>query len=90
MDSELFIIQTKAHELHQLFQDGRSTVAKRYHEAQQRTKPEKVRTMIHRSLRVDIEADYLLADAWFGTKPMIHMCQQTVAGFSCGNYWCHR
>ena len=77
LDSELFISQTKAHELHQPFQDGRSTVAKRYREAQQRTKPEMVRTMIQRALRADIEADYLLADAWFGTKPMIRMCQDT-------------
>ena len=47
LDSELFISQTKAHELHQPFQDGRSNVAKRYREAQQRTKPEMLRTMIH-------------------------------------------
>jgi SRSO17 transposase len=77
LDSELFISQTKAHELHQPFQDGRSIVAKRYREAQQRTKPEMVRTMIQRALRADIEADYLLADAWFGTKPMIRLCQDT-------------
>jgi SRSO17 transposase len=77
LDSELFISQTKARELHQPFQDGRSTIAKRYHEAQQRTKPEMVRAMIQRALRADIEANYLLADAWFGSKPMRRMCQDT-------------
>ncbi len=33
--------------------------------------------MVHRALRAGIEADYLLADAWFGTKPMIKLCQET-------------
>lgn len=77
LDSELFISQTKARELHQPFQDGRSAVAKRYREAQQRTKPEMVRTMIQRALQADIAADYLLADAWFATKPIMRMCQDT-------------
>ncbi len=30
------------------------------------------------TLRADMEADYLLADAWFGTKPMIRMCQDVI------------
>lgn len=76
LDNELFISQTKAQGLHQPFRDGRSTVAKRYRVAQQQTKPEMVKFMIHRALRADILADYLLADAWFGSKPMIRLSQE--------------
>lgn len=32
--------------------------------------------MIHRSLRGGIAADYLLADAWFGSKAMIRLSQE--------------
>jgi len=51
LDSELFISQTKAIELHEPFEDGRSIAG--------------------------IMADYLLADAWFGTKAMIRLTQET-------------
>ena len=62
---------TSAQELHQPFRDGRSIVAKRYRVAQGQTKPQMVGDMIRRAQRAGIEADYLLADAWFGTKPII-------------------
>ena len=42
LDSELFISQIKAIELHEPFEDGRSVAAKRYRTAQQCTKPEMV------------------------------------------------
>jgi len=71
LDSELFISATKAQALHQPFRDGRSVVAKRYRVARDQTKPEMAKAMIRRALRAGIKADYLLADAWFGTKPMI-------------------
>ena len=77
LDSELFISQTKAIELHEPFGDGRSIVAKRYRTAQQCTKPEMVRAMVKRALNAGIMADYLLADAWFGTKAMIRLTQET-------------
>jgi hypothetical protein len=32
--------------------------------------------MIHCSLRGGIEADFPLADAWFGSKAMIRLCQE--------------
>ena len=60
LDSELFISQSKAQGLHQPFRDGRSTVAKRYRVAQQQTKPEMVKAMVHRALRANIMADYLV------------------------------
>lgn len=76
LDSELFISQSKAQFLPQPFHDGRSTVAKRYRIAQSQTKPEMAASMIHRSLRSGIQADYLLADAWFGSKAMIRLSQE--------------
>ncbi len=76
LDSELFISQSKAQGLHQPFRDGRSTVAKRYRVAQQQTKPEMVKAMVHRALRANIMADYLLADAWFSSKTMIRLSQE--------------
>ena len=77
LDSELFISQTKAIELHEPFEDGRSIAAKRYRTAQQCTKPEMVNAMVKRALNAGIMADYLLADAWFGTKTMIRLTQGT-------------
>ena len=77
LDSELFISQTKAIALHEPFEDGRSIVAKRYRTAQQCTKPEMVSAMVKRALTAGITADYLLADAWFGTKGMIRLTQET-------------
>ena len=77
LDSELFISQTKAIELYEPFEDGRSIVAKRYRTAQQCTKPEMVTAMVKRALNAGIMAEYLLADAWFGTKAMIRLTQET-------------
>ena len=77
LDSELFISQTKAIDLHEPFEDGRSIAAKRYRTAQQGTKPEMVNAMVKRALNAGIMADYLLADAWFGTKAMIRLTQET-------------
>lgn len=77
LDSELFISQTKAIGLHEPFEDGRSIAAKRYRTAQQCTKPEMVGAMVKRALNAGIVADYLLADAWFGTKAMIRLTQET-------------
>ena len=77
LDSELFISQTKAQAFPDHFQDGRSTAAKRYRVAQQATKPEMVKAMVKRAINDGILAAYLLADAWFGTKAMIRLTQET-------------
>jgi DDE superfamily endonuclease len=77
LDSELFISQTKAIALHEPFEDGRSIAAKRYRTAQQWSKPEMVSAMVKRALNAGIVAGYLLADAWFGTKAMIRLSQET-------------
>jgi hypothetical protein len=59
LDSELFISQTKAIELHEPFDDGRSIAAKRYRTTQQGNKPEMVNAMDKRALTAGIMADYL-------------------------------
>jgi SRSO17 transposase len=78
LDSELFISAVKAQDLPQPFRDGRSGVAKRYRVAQQQTKPQMARAMIRRALRAGITADYLLADAWFGTKSMLRVAEESL------------
>ena len=78
LDSELFISATQAQSLHQPFQDGRSVASKRYRVALQQTKPDMAKAMIARARRAGIEADYLLADAWFGTKPMIQTAEDAL------------
>jgi len=76
LESELVISQTKAQAFAEPFQDGRSVVAKRYREAQQRGKLELAKAMIHRTIKAGIQVDYLLADAWFGSKVMLRLSQE--------------
>lgn len=67
--------KTKTQGLHQPFHDGRSVVAKRYQVALKQTKPQMAKDMIRRAQRAGIDALYVLADAWFGTKAMISMAE---------------
>jgi len=71
LDSQIYISQVKARELIHPYEDGRSVAGKRYSEATTQTKPEMAANMMKRAIRSGMEADYILADAWFGTKPMI-------------------
>jgi len=71
LDSQIYMSQVKARELINPYKDGRSVVGKRYSEATTQGKPEMSANMMRRAIRSGMEADYLLADAWFGTKPMI-------------------
>ncbi len=71
LDSQIYISQVKARELINPYKDGRSVVGKRYSEATTQSKPEMAASMMKRAIRSGMEADYILADAWFGTKPMI-------------------
>ena len=77
LDNELFTSKTKIQALARPFKDGRSTVAKRHRIAINQTKPEMVASMIRRALRAGIQGHYLLADAWFGSKAIIRLCQET-------------
>ena len=76
LDSEIFISNVKAQGLHDEFQDGRSIVGKRYLQAQQLTKPQMAKTMLARAIQEGIKADYLLADAWFGTKAILRSTEE--------------
>jgi SRSO17 transposase len=76
VDSELFISAVKAQGLHPAFRDGRSVVAKRHRVAEQQTKPQMAGDMLRRAQRAGFKADDLIADAWFGTKPMIHLADE--------------
>jgi SRSO17 transposase len=78
IDSELFTGQTNVQGLPMPFKDGRSIAALRHRAALKQTKPEMARAMIARAQRAGIEAQYLLADAWFGTKPMIAMADDAL------------
>ena len=69
-------VASKVQALHHSFRDGRSCVAKRYRVAHEQTKPQMAKAMVHRALSSGIEGDYLLADAWFGTKPMIRLADE--------------
>ena len=78
IDSELFTSQSKAQALDTEFKDGRSIAAKRFRVAQTQTKPEMAKSMIARAVKFGIDAMYLLADAWFGTKPMLAIAEDAL------------
>lgn len=78
VDSELFTGKTNVMNLSTPFKDGRSIAAVRHRVAVSQTKPEMARAMIARAQRAGIDAQYLLADAWFGTKPVIAMAEDAL------------
>jgi SRSO17 transposase len=78
IDSELYTSAKKAQGLPVPFTDGRSIAAKRFLVAQKQTKPQRAKAMIKRAQRGGIDAQYLLADAWFGTKPMIKTAEDAL------------
>lgn len=78
VDSELFTGKTNVVNLFSSFKDGRSIAAVRHRAAVSQTKPAMARTMIARAQRAGIDAQYLLADAWFGTKPMITLAEDAL------------
>jgi hypothetical protein len=71
LDSQIYISEVKARALITEHKDSRSILGKRYGEATLLSKPQMAANMIKRAVRSGIEADYLIADAWFGTKSMI-------------------
>ena len=73
LDSDIYISQKDAQGLKKPFKDGRSVAAKRYSAAKKMTKPEQARGMVKRASKLGFEADYLLADAWFGNKTTIRL-----------------
>ena len=73
LDSDIFISAKPLATSVNDFQDKRSTAAKRHQEGVNLTKPQMAEQMIKRAVRSSIIADYLLADAWFGNKPMVRI-----------------
>jgi hypothetical protein len=71
LDSQIYISDVKARELITEHKDSRSVLAKRYSEATTRSKPQMAAHMMKRAKRCGLEADYVIADAWFGTKSMM-------------------
>jgi len=76
LDSELYISSAKAQALRHPFADGRSVVAQRYRVAEQQSKLSMTRAMLKRAQRAGFEAEYVLADAWFGNKVMLEIAEQ--------------
>ncbi len=71
LDSQIYISEVKAQGLITEHQDSRSVVGKRYAEATTQSKPQMAASMLKRAMRCGIEADYIVGDAWFGTKSMM-------------------
>ena len=71
LDSQIYLSQVKARELIKPYREGRSVVAKRYREATTQSKLQMAENMMRRALRAGMAAEYVVADAWFGGKPMI-------------------
>ena len=71
LDSQIYISGVKAQELIAEHKDSRSALGKRYSEATTQSKPQMAANMLKRATRYGIEADYVIADAWFGTRSMI-------------------
>ena len=71
LDSQIYISGVKARTLITEHKDSRSAVGRRYSEATTQSKPQMAATMLKRAMRSGIEADYVIADAWFGTKSVM-------------------
>ncbi len=71
LDSQIYVSGVKSRSLIAEYKDSRSVVGRRYGEATTQSKPQMAVNMMKRAKRRGIEADYIIADAWFGTKSMM-------------------
>ena len=76
LDNDIYMSQVQRHSLKQPFKDARSIVGKRYAQTENKTKPELLASMVKRAMSYQVEADYLLADAWFGNKSTIALAHE--------------
>lgn len=74
LDQDIFISSQKIQP--QEFNDNRSIAARRYKQARDMTKPKLLALAVKRAIRNGFEADYFLADAWFGNKPTLRMTEK--------------
>ncbi len=84
LDSQIYVSRRKAQGLNRPYQDRRSVAARRYREATMQGKPEMGIGMMKRAKRRGLEAEYLVADAWFGTKTMIRAAYELGCVRCCG------
>ncbi|MCP4102874.1 MAG: transposase [Lentisphaerae bacterium] len=68
VDSQLFTGDKKRVEKQKPFKDARSAVARDYNDAINLDKNKMMRQMLKRALRSKLQAEYVIGDAWFGTK----------------------
>ena len=73
LDQEIFISKVQVQP--QAFDDKRSIAARRYQQAKNLTKPELLASSVKRAIHYGFNADYFLADAWFGNKPTLRMAE---------------
>ncbi len=76
LDNDIFMSQSQRQGLKEKFKDGRSIVGKRYQATASQSKPALLSSMVKRAVRNHIDADYFLADAWFGNKPTIRLAHE--------------
>ncbi len=74
LDQDIFISKKQIQP--QAFEDNRSIAAKRYKQSLEMSKPELLALSVKRALRNGFEADYFLADAWFGNKSTIRLTEE--------------
>lgn len=74
LDQDIFISSKQVQP--QEFKDNRSRAARRYKQALELTKPELLALAVKRAIRHGFEADYFLADAWFGNKSTLRMTEE--------------
>jgi SRSO17 transposase len=74
LDQDIFISTKQIQP--QPFDDNRSVAARRYKQSLEMSKPELLALALKRALRNGFEADYFLADAWFGNKPTIRLTEE--------------
>ena len=79
LDNDIYMSQSQRQELKKDFKDSRSIAGKRYQATSTKTKPELLSSMVKRAVRNHIDADYLLADAWFGNKTTIKLAHEVDA-----------
>jgi len=74
LDQDIYISSEQVQP--QIFEDNRSIAARRYKQARDMTKPELLALAVRRAIRSGFEADYFLADAWFGNKSTIRLTEE--------------
>jgi len=74
LDQDIYISSEQVQP--QTFEDDRSIAARRYKQARDMTKPELLALAVRRAIRSGFEANYFLADAWFGNKSTIRLTEE--------------